>query len=93
MAPKGEGKVKKRERKAAARRLRGMLAERPMEIGEMMSGLDASEAMVLEALRELGEKKRSRLRSGMVADRPCWWWEKKQENAPTLEPTEPVVSG
>lgn len=88
MAPKGEGsKIKKKERKDAAKRLREVLAERPLELHEMMAILSAQEDLVLAALRELGEKKRSRLRSGMVEGRPCWWWEKKADRPKAKNPS------
>jgi hypothetical protein len=68
-------KVDKAARPELTRRLRDVLAERPLEFDEMRASLQAEEALVLDALRRLGKKKRGRLRSGVVDGRNCWWWE------------------
>ena len=72
---KSARKLKKQSRKRLTRRLRDILTEQPLEIAEMEAALGLDEAAVLLGLRELGERKRGRLRSGVRDGRNCWWWE------------------
>ena len=73
---KGEGAEGERVlRKGVTKRLRALLAGGPHTIAHMRSMLAVDEDAVLYGLRRLGKAKRGRLRSGMVAGKPCWWWE------------------
>jgi hypothetical protein len=68
-------RAKRAGRRLVARRLRDALAERPLELPEMIAALGVDEHAVLVALRDLGKKTRGRLRSGAPGGRNCWWWE------------------
>jgi hypothetical protein len=77
-SPKSPKKRAKAARKELARRLRSALTGSPITIAQMVEALAADEDAVLGALRRLGKRRKSykgRLHSGMVAGRPCWWWE------------------
>ena len=83
---RGRGRQKRDERKRLTRRLRDAIAERPLELPEMIGVLGDAEDEVLAALRVLGKKSRGRLRSGVLDGRNCWWWVPPAEAPPAEAP-------
>jgi hypothetical protein len=93
--PRGspEPKLKKKERKELARRLRAVLAQGPRDMAEMAAALQVEPEYVVIGLRELRKKRRGRLRSGMRAGRACWWWEAPDLLEPPNMSDPPVAIG
>ena len=75
-------KLDRKTRKALARRLQSALLADKLSVGQMQALLSTNEAGVLAALRALGARRRSGLRSGMRDGRACWWWEEAPDPVP-----------
>jgi hypothetical protein len=77
--PPLEPRLKKRERKALARRRRRLLAGAPRNMRPMADGLEVEPEAVVVALRELRARRRGQLRTTIRLGHVCWSWQPPAE--------------